>query len=815
MQDLRYSLRRLAAAPGFTIVAILSLALGIGANSAMFSIVNAFLMRDLHVREPDRLVEIYTSDENGFRYSVSSVADYHSLRAATTDVFEGIAAYQLFIAQNNLGETSRLVMGELVSGNYFELLGLRPALGRGFRAEEDATEGTHAVVVLSHGYWRQQFAGDPNAIGRTVVLNRRPYTVIGVAPPEFKGAYPGIESQLYVPMMMSNVLMPGSLDRINNRGTRSLFMRGRLREGASADRAATAVATVSQRLAQEFPATNDQRLMHVLPTESVSIHPAIDKALVPVAALLLSVVGLVLLIACANLASFLLARAADRRKEIAIRLALGAGRARLIRQLMVESTTLAIAGGTVGIGLAYLIVQTLIGFQPPLPIPLDLSIELDTRVLAFTAFVSILAGIAFGLAPALQATRPQLAPTLRDEAGNITGGRRRVTLRNVLVAGQIAIALVLLIASGLFIRSLRKAQHIDPGFYNGPAAILWPNMEMSGYDEERGRLMQERLRQRLLQVPGVTHVAMADRLPLGAGVQNRAMLIDGVNPPPGLDVLHIDHTNVDHDYFAAFEIPILSGRGFNETDTRTAEPVVMISEAAARAYWPNREAVGQIIFVGGDRSHPHRVIGVVRDTKVRTLGELPRPYVYFSAQQSYVPAFQVMVRGNLPASQLLVATRRAALELDPQLVLFETKTMEQHLALMLFPPRMAALLLSVFGGLALLLASVGLYGLVSYAVSRRTREIGIRMALGASGRDVIRLMAGSGMRLVLTGSVIGIILAAAVSWLLSRFLYGISALDIATFIAIPGLLALVGFVACYVPARRASRGSPMQALVNE
>jgi macrolide transport system ATP-binding/permease protein len=815
MQDLRYSLRRLARAPGFTTVAILSLALGIGANSAMFSIVNAFLMRDLHVRAPERLVEIYTSDDNGFQYSVSSVADYLNLRAATTDVFEGIAAYEIFIAQNNLGETSRLVMGELVSGNYFDLLGVRPVQGRGFFVEEDATVGTHPVVIISHGYWQQQFAGDPNAIGRTVVLNRRPYTVIGVAPREFKGTFPGIESQLYVPMMMSNVLMPGSLDRINNRGSRSLLMRGRLRDGVTAERATAAVATVSQRLAQEFPETNEKRLMNVLATESVSIHPAIDKALVPVAALLLSVVGLVLLIACANLASFLLARAADRRKEIAIRLALGAGRARLIRQLMVESTTLAIAGGTVGTGLAYLIVRALISFQPPLPIPLDLSIELDTRVLAFTALVSILAGVAFGLAPALQATRPELAPTLRDEAGNITGGRKRVTLRNLLVGGQIAIALVLLIASGLFIRSLRKAQDIDPGFYNGPAAILWPNMEMSGYDEERGQQMQERLHERLLQVPGVTHVAITDRLPLGAGVQTRAMLIDGVNPPPGRDQLDIDYTHVDHDYLAAFEIPILSGRGFNNADTRTSEPVVLVSEAAARAYWPNREAVGQIIYVGGDRSQPHRVIGVVRDTKVRTLGESPRPYVYFSARQSYVAAFQVMVRGDLPAPQLLVATRRAALELDPQLVLFETKTMEQHLALMLFPPRMAALLLSVFGGLALLLASVGLYGLVSYAVSRRTREIGIRMALGASSRDVIRLMAGSGMRLVLTGSAIGIVLAAAVSWLLSRFLYGISALDIATFIAIPGLLALVGFVACYVPARRASRGSPMQALVNE
>jgi macrolide transport system ATP-binding/permease protein len=817
MHDLRYALRRLGSSPGFTAVAILSLALGIGANSAMFSIVNAFLLRDLNVRRPDRLVEIYTSDDNGFPYSVSSVADFRSVRADTRGVFDDVIGSEMFIAQIQEGESSHLVTGELVSGTYFDVLGVAPVVGRSFTAAEDATAGTHAVVILGYGYWQQHFAGDRDAIGKTVLINRRAYTIVGVAPQDYTGAFRGLKTQMFVPMMMSNAVMPGSLDRLNNRGSRSLFMKGRLADGITVERARAAVETVSKRLEQEFPDTNRKRLMNVLPTESVSIHPMVDKALVPVAALLLSVVGLVLLIACANLASFLLARAADRRKEIAIRLALGAGRFRLIRQLLVESTTLAIAGGAGGVLLAWLMIRALISFQPPLPIPLDLSIDLDTRVLSFTALISILAGIAFGLAPALQSTRPQLSATLRDEAGNITGGRRRITLRNALVIGQVAIAMVLLIGSGLFVRSLQKAQRINPGFYSGPAAILWPNMEMSGYEEERGRQLQSRLRERLLQLPGVTHVTMADRLPLGSGVQTRAMNIDGVTPPADREFLDIDYVHADHDYFSAFDVPIVQGRGFNSTDTRASAAVVVISEAMAKTYWPNRDPIGQSIYLGerGRNPTPFRVIGIARDTKVRTLGEAPRPYVYFSLDQQYVPTFQVMVRGTRAPAQLLAEARRAALDLDPQLVLFETKTMEQHLALMLFPPRMAALLLSVFGGLALSLAAIGLYGLVSYTVSRRTREIGIRMALGASARDVVKLMAGNGLRLVLTGAAIGMVLAGGVSWLLSRFLYGVTALDIATFLAIPAILTVVGSLACYIPALRASRYSPTAALASE
>ncbi|MGH7469969.1 MAG: ABC transporter permease [Longimicrobiales bacterium] len=813
--DVRYALRRLLRSPGFTTVAIVSLALGIGANSAIFSIVNSFLLRDLGVQRPDRLVEIYTNDDNGFLYAPSSVPDYRSLQQGTTSVFDDVVAYEVFIAQNNRGEASPLVMGELVSGNYFRTLGVQPVIGRSFRPEEDATPGTDPVVILSHGYWQRVFAGDRRVLGQTVQLNRRPYTVVGVAPRNFKGAFPGIEIQMFVPLSMINVVAPGDIDRINTRNSRSLFMKARLTPGVSQAQASAALTTISQRLEREFPQTNNKRMMHLLPTESVSIHPAVDKALVPVAALLLAVVGLVLLIACANLASFLLARAADRRKEIAVRLALGAGRARMVRQLLVESTMLAAGGGLLGIGLAFLMVRALLSYQPPLPVPLNLTIGIDGRVLLFTSVVSILAGLAFGLVPALQSTRPQLAPTLRDEAGQVTGGRRRITLRNALVIGQVATSLVLLIGSGLFVRSLQKAQAISPGFYTGPAAILRPHMEMSGYDATRGQVLQQQLVERLRQLPGVTHVARAELLPLGAGVHTQAMNIDGVQPPAGRDALDVDVNHVDEAYFSTLDIPIVAGRAFSAADHEQSPLVVVVSQAAVRAFWADREPIGQTINLGRGMARGARVIGVARDTKVRTLGERARPYIYMSSRQRFMPSSQLIVRGNLPATQLLAQARRATIELDPHLVLFESKTMEQHLALMLYPPRMAALLLSIFGGLALLLAATGLYGLVSYSVARRTREIGIRMALGATTRDVIQLMTGSGLRLVITGSLIGIAMAAAVTWLLSRFLYGISATDLVTFMAIPIVLGLVGFMACYIPARRASRASPVQALVSE
>jgi predicted permease len=612
-------------------------------------------------------------------------------------------------------------------------------------------------------------------------------------------------------MMMVNQLMPVAEDRLLARGNRSLMLKARLGPGITIEQARAAASTISQRLAADYPDTNKDRAFSMLPTRDVAIHPMVDRVLVPVAFLLLAAVALVLVIACTNLAGFLLARALDRRKEIAVRLALGAKRIQLVRQLVVESLILALLGGAAGVLVAHFTLNLLMRFQPPLPIPLRLDVGLDERVFVFTLVVSVVAGLAFGLVPGLQGTRAQVMPVLRDEAGT-TGTRRRRGMRDILVIMQVAVSVLLLIGSGLFVRSLQKAQAVDPGFDTGPAAILWPNFQLSGYDEARGRLILDALVQRLRSSPGVSAVGVADRLPLGAAIMTQDFSLDGAEPPPGQDPFHIDYTHVDAGYFEALRVPLVAGRSFTAADGPNAPRVAIVSEATVRRFWPEGEAVGRLFYLRGQSDALVTVIGVVRDTKVRTLGESARPYVYLSVNQQYLDAVQLVVRGTGSSAQLLANARRTALEVDPQLVLFEAKTMEEHLSLMLYPPRMAALLLSVFGGLALLLSAVGLYGVVSYAVARRTREVGVRMALGATRRDVLSLMLQGGLRLVGAGSVVGLVLGAALTWSIAGFLFGVRATDLVTFVAVPFLLGFVGLLASWVPARRASNVDPLAAL---
>ena len=809
--DLRYALRRLARSPGFTLVAVLSLALGIGANTAIFSIVNSLLLRGLPVESPEELVEIYQSEDD-YAYLTLSYPDFADMRDSN-EVFSDVAAYYLFMAMTDQddGADAQLRQMEVVTGNYFSMLGVRPAVGRGFLPEDDVTPGTHPVLVLGHRYWQSAFGGDPAVVGRSVRLNGHLFTVVGVAPESFKGMYPGLIPDFYVPMMMADVLEFASGSRFERRGSRNLFAKGRLRPGVSVEQAEAAVLAISTALAEKYPDTNDGRLMTVLATDDVSVHPFVDKALVPVAGLLLTVVGLVLLIACANLASFLLARAADRQKEIAVRLALGAKRSTLVRQLLTETLLLAVLGGAAGIVVAQWTITALLSFQPPIPIPISLDITIDRQVLFFTGGISILAGMFFGLLPALQSTKPDVAPTLRDE-GRTTGSKGRFSLRNTLVVAQVALSLVLLIGAGLFVRSLQKAQSIDLGFYSGPAAIAWPNFEMSGLSEAEGLVFQDVFKKRLLAIPGVTHVTMASRIPLGANIRVTSIVPEGVDLPPDRDGFDIDITSVGADYFEAMDVPLVRGRGFLAGDTPEAPYVVVVSEAFARRFWPDQEPVGRTVQ---SRDVDYEVVGVARDTKVRTLGEGPRPYIYFSANQQYDPTLMYLVRGRGSADQMVGEARAAIKELRSGMVILDIMTMDEHLAFMLFPPRMAALLLSVFGGLALLLSAVGLYGLVSYAVARRTREVGIRMSLGADAVSVVRMVVGGGMRLVAVGSVIGLAVAAAVTWLISNYLYGIEATDVATFVGIPTLLAGVAFVAAYVPARRASRVNPVDALRTE
>jgi predicted permease len=809
-EDIKYAVRRLVRSPGFTLVAVLSLALGIGANTAMFSLVNAVLLRDLPVRAPEELVEVYTSEEDGYPYATSSYPDFADLRDRN-DVFEDVVGTRTFLTRLELGERPQVAFGEAVSWNYFSALGVPMALGRSFVEEEDLTPGTNPVTILGYRTWQRDFGGDPAILGRSIRLDGRPYTVVGVAPEAFTGSMPVMVTGLYLPTMQVEAL--GAFEgQMSRRSSRSMFLKARLKPGVTVEQANASLEALSAALAEEHPESNQGRVISALPTGDVALHPLVDRVLRPVAALLLAVVALVLVIACANLASFLLARAEDRRKEIAVRLALGAGRVALIRQLLMETVLLAVLGGAAGILLADWTLGILMSFQPPLPVPVDFDVSLDRTVLLFTAGVSLVAGIAFGLAPALQATNPDVAPTLKNE-GTGGGKPRRVTLRSGLVVAQVALSFVLLIGAGLFVRSLQKAQRIDPGFDIGPAAMVWPFPEISGYDtDEEVRALYRELEERLLAHPAIDHVAFADRLPLGAGIQTSGYVLPGVPADSRDGDYDLDNTHVSPGYFDAMGVPLLQGRPFTEDDL-VGERVAIVSEAFVRRFYPGEDIVGRTIEDGsGD---PLRIVGVARDTKVRTLGEAPRPFVYELVGQSGGFGVEVVVKGTGTGAQLLEAARSVVEEVDPGLVLMEAKTMNEHLALMLFPPRMAAMLLSVFGALALALAAIGIYGVVSHAVAKRTRELGIRMSLGASARDVVRMAIGGGMRLVAIGAVVGVLMAGTVSWSISRFLYGIGTTDLATFAGIPVLLTLVALVAAWVPARRASAVDPVTALRTE
>jgi len=812
LQDLRYALRRLARSPGFTSVAALSLALGIGANTAIFSVVNGIMLKGVPVEDVSSLVEIYTSEENGYPYATSSYPDFEAVRDGLTEIFEGVLAWNLTIARMERGDEAEVVLGETVSGNYFDLLGVEPSLGRGFLPEEDATPGTHYVTILGHGYWERALGSDPEILGKDVRINSRPYAVVGVAPEGFNGMMKGLVPDFWVPMMMTPVLRGDGGDLLRRRGNRSLFIKGRLRPGVTPEQAGAALGTLSANLGEEYPDTNRGRAFSVLRTRDVAIHPYVDRMLLPVAALLLSVVGLVLLIACVNLASFLLARAADRGKEIALRLALGARRWTLVRQLLVETVLLALLGGGAGVLLAYWTLDLLLSLRPPLPLPVNLDIGIDATVLAFSALIALVAGLAFGLVPALQATNPDLAPVLKDE-GATTQGRRRLNLRNGLVVAQVAISLVLLMGAGLFVRSLQKAQAIDPGFVTEQAVLLWPNMDLSGFTPEQGSQVYVELEERLSALPGVTSVALVSRLPLGVSVETRGVTIEGVQPPPGREEIDVDNTLVTESYFQAMGIPILRGRNFGPEDGPGSPRTLIVSEAAALRFWPGENPIGKTVTSGAGSTAT--VIGVAADTKVRTLGEAPRPFFYDNARREYIESLSLLVKGTVPSADLLPAVRRTAVDVAPGMVIMESKTMEEHMGILLFAPRMAALLLSVFGVLALVLAGVGLYGLVSYSVARRTREVGIRISLGADTVQVIRMVMGGGLRLVAIGGVIGMALSASVTWLLSGYLYGIGALDLVTFLGIPLILGGVALGAAYVPARRAGRANPVEALRSE
>jgi predicted permease len=810
INDTRYAIRKLAQRPGFALIALLTMALGIGANSAIFSIVNAILLRPLPVERPDQLVEIYSQQEEEEQPSTQAYPDYLDI-ATRDDLFSGVIAYTADFLSLNQDGRSEMMLGESVSGNYFDVLGVPAARGRTFIAGEDDQPGAPPVAVISHGLWTRRFAADPGIVGRVIALRGTPFEVIGVAPEEFSGLYVGISSQVWIPLAAQGGLAAGGVD-LEERGSRWLFVKGRLREDVRFAQAQAGLDVLAAQLAEAYPGTNAERRFPLMRTSDVRIHPMVDKAIAPVAVLLMVVVGLVLLIACTNLANLLLARALGRRKEVAIRLALGAGRGRLIRQLLTESLLLALAGGTLGLLLARWTSALLVKLQPPTLFTVHLDLSLDTRVLAFTLIVSVVTGVLFGLAPALQTTRPQMVPALKDETAVFQKAGRSLGLRNSLVVGQVAVSLLLLIGAGLFVRSLVNAQEIDPGFERERAAVLTLFLDLNNdYTQEQGGTFLAELGDRVGSLPGVEATALATRMPLGASVQTSEYYPEGYENLPE-DGLTGDNTIVSAGYFEAMNIPLLHGRDFGEQDHADAPPVVIVSEAAARRFWPGENAVGKQLRIGGPDRPLRTVVGVARDTKVRTLGEAPRPYIYRPFSQDYVPWLSMVVQTAGDPAPVLPMIRREVEVLDASMPIIELKTMSEHLNLMLFLPRMGGILLGLFGGLAMLLATTGLYGVIAYSASQRTREVGIRVALGAGRRDVVMMVVRQGLTLVAVGAAIGLALAIAATRPLGSLLYGVGAWDLATFVGVTLMLVAVALAASLVPALRAARVDPMVAL---
>ncbi|HSR69594.1 MAG TPA: ABC transporter permease [Acidobacteriota bacterium] len=806
LQDVRFAFRVLAKRPGFTAVAVLCLALGIGANSAIFSLINTFFFRPLPVEEPHRLVKMYTSLSKDFPYASYSYPDYRDYNAES-EIFKGVAAHRTLPLSVTLQGEPELRVGELVSGNYFQVLGVRPHKGRFYLPEETVTPGTHPVAVMGYSIWMQRFAGDESVLGQSLIINGSPYTVVGIAPKGFKGLFLGLDPDFYIPLMMIEQAMPGG-SGLEARGSRFLQVTARLQDGISFSQAQAAAAVVGQRLAQEYPNSNQNATPLLLPQSEANLPPQFRGAAKAFSALLLGVVAVVLLIACANVANLLMARAAARRREISVRLAMGAGRMRLVRQLLTESMLLAVGGGAAGIGLAWISGRLLSSVQPPLQIPVSFQFPLDWRVVAFTVAAAAVTGFVFGLFPALQASRPDMVPALKGEELGARG--RRWSLGKVLVAGQVALSLVLMVSAGLFLRSLSHAEQMSPGFRTQGILLGSLDPSMNGYSQDETRNFYSTLLPRLRALPEVAQAALVNRPSFsGFGGQQWGVSVPGYEPSPD-ESMSIDYNVVTPGYFETLDIALVQGRDFDSRDQADSTPVIIIDEAFAERYLGGRDPIGAVVnTVGAER----RIIGVARNVKLSSLGEAPKPLMYLAQSQFMQNDMTAVLRARAGSgADLAPRLRDQVRRIDPNLPVFQVRVMEEQVAVALFPARAGAWLLGLFAALALSLSAMGLYGVMAFWVSRRRKEFGIRLALGADRGDLIRLVLGQGLLLALAGLALGALASLGAGSLLSGFLFGVDSFDFPTFAAVSLILTLTAALACAFPALRAMRVNPLQAL---
>jgi len=813
LKDLRYAIRMLIKTPGVTLVAVITLALGIGANTAIFSSVSAFTSRPLPVPKPDQLirpVEIAEDRGTADNFSYPDFVDYRN----QSTVFSGLCAEDMVQVAIDTQEQNDVIWGQIVSGNFFDMLQIKPVMGRAFAPDEDGAPGAHPVVVLGHSLWQRRFASDPNIVGKTLRLNNRQFQVIGVAPESFKGTKFGLSMDFWAPMAMVGELS-GSADLLTSRDSHWLTILGRLKPGVDVSQASAEMNAISLRLNQAYMDERSNNTQAKVVTEIDGRWGEAATVIKTGGMLAMAIVALVLLIACANVANLLLARAAARRKEIGIRLALGASRARLIRQLLTESLLLSLIGGGLGLLLANWMTDLMQGFIPVLQYNVvEDFFALDSRALMFTLVISVATGIVFGLAPAWNSSNPDVVPVLKGGSGIVEKGRtRRVTLRSSLVVAQVALSLVVLVCAGLFIKSFRKAQQMDPGFDTKNAVLMTLNPPLVGYDNDRTRNFYQQITERARSIPGVEAVALTRLMPLGdSSNSNGPVLKEGETLARGSAGRDITTNVISPDYFKAMQIPIMEGRDFDDRDREKTQRVVIVNQRMAQVLWPSESAVGKRIFIGADSRDPLEVVGVVKTGKYRSLAEDPRMFFYYPLSQRRPGIMTMVMRTNGDPRNFVGALRHEVQQLDRAVPMSAVKTMEQHMTWPLWGPSLAATLALAFGVIALLLSSIGLYSVMAYVVSQRTKEVGIRMALGASRQDVLKMITSQGMRLAIVGAGLGLVLALLLAKVMSSLLIGVSGYDITTFVIVAVVLSVVAFVASYLPARRATKVNPLIAL---
>ena len=813
LKDVSYGIRMLLKNPGVTLVAVITLALGIGANTAIFSGVNAFLLRPLSVPNAADLVRPMEVSENRGPSSEMSYPDFLDYRNQGAS-FDGMAAEDMIQAALDVENQNDVVWGQVVSANYFDLLGVKPIMGRTFLPDEDKVIGANPLVVVGHSFWQRRMGSDPSAVGKSMQMNNQAYQVIGVAPEHFTGTKYGLALDFWVPMSMAEDLRrsPGLLAE---RDAHWMNVIGRLKPGVSLQQASAEMTTIAARLNETYPESRARNTKAVVFSEVDGRWGDLVNIFRSAGTIAMVIVGLILLIACANVANLMLARAASRRKEIGIRLALGASRARLVRQLLTESMILSVVGGGLGLLLAFWVTDLMQGFVPILEYNIvDNFFAIDSRALIFTLVVSLATGLVFGLAPAWHSSNPDVVPVLKgDPEAALRGKRRAFGLRNILVVAQVALSLVVLVSGALFIKSFRRAQTMDPGFDNANGLIVSLSPTLVGLDEDQSRSFYRQATERVSHLPGVEAAALVRRLPLGdSSNSNGPILREGETFERGTQGRNILNTIVSPGYFQTMQIPLLEGRDFDDRDQPNNQRVVIINKQMAEMLWPGESAVGKRIIVGVENPALLEVVGVVKTGKYRALAEDPKPFFYWSADQRVPGSMALVVRPSVEPTSLASAIREQLRALDRRVPVFGVKTMAQHKTWALWAPNMASSFSLAFGVLAILLSGVGLYSVMAYVVSQRTREVGIRMALGANRADVMKLITRQGMRLAAVGVVLGLLLSLAVAQVLSSLLIGVSGYDLATFILVPALLVAVTLLACYLPARRATKVDPLVAL---